>query len=92
MNAHESTAYRYICKVMSEFIGGYENSLMDYAEDEPEYKEAKEFLATPHDEMVDFMYDEVMSYADKGTNRHLKFAGAEFIKKAISKRLTAWGY
>jgi len=92
MNAHETTAYRYICKVMSEFIGGYENSLLDFTEEEDEYKEAKEFLSQPHDELVEFMYDEVMSYADTGTNRHLKFAGTDFIKNTISKRLTKWGY
>lgn len=92
MNAHQKEAYRWISESMSEYIGGYENTLQDYEEEDEEYKEAEEFLNLPHDELVEIIYNDVMAGADKGTAKHLRFAGAEWIKERISKRLTKWGY
>ena len=45
-----------------------------------------------HDNLVNELYDYVMANAIKGTAKHLRFAGANFIKERISKRLTKWGY
>lgn len=92
MNAHQREAYRWIMASMSEFIGGYENTMMDYPEDDEEYQTAKAFLSRPHDELIEFIYNDVMAGADKGMARHLRFAGTEWIKERISKRLTKWGY
>ena len=92
MNLHERLAFDYVCHAMSELIGGYENALTDYPEDDEMYKTAKEFLSSGHDNLIDTIYFEVMSYSDKGTARHLRFAGEAFIKERISRRLTKWGY
>ena len=92
MNAHEKLAFDYVCKAMSEIIGGLENVLFDYGEDTEEYKNAYHDLHVGHEELVNWIYFEVMSYSDKSTAKHLRFAGEAFIKERISKRLTKWGY
>lgn len=92
MNAHELLAFRFVCAEMSEIIGGNENTLNDYEEDSEEYKSAYEFLHSGHNELVDFIYRNVMIAADKGTAKHMRFAGEAFIRERISKRLTKWGY
>lgn len=92
MNAHQKEAYRWIMASMSEFIGGYENTLLDYCEEDEEYQTAQNFLNQPHDELVEIIYNDVMAGADKGTAKHMRFAGTEWIKERISKRLAKWGY
>ena len=92
MNAHQREAYRWIKEAMSEIIGGYENQMLDYLEEDEEYKSAEEFLNQGHDGLVGYIYDVVMENTDKGTQKHLRFAGTEFIKAMISKMLTKWGY
>lgn len=92
MNAHQLVAFDFIVYAMSELIAAYELTLEDEPEDSEEYKAAKEYLSQGHDELVKIVYDEVMDMADKGTAKHLRFAGADFIKERISRRLTKWGY
>lgn len=92
MNAHEKLAFRFICESMSDIIGGYENSLIDNEEDSEEYKNAYDFLHSGHEALIDFIYYDVMASADKGTAKHMRFAGEAFIRERISKRLTKWGY
>ena len=92
MNAHEKVAFMYVCEVMSELIGGWENTLMDNPEDSEEYKNAYHDLHVGHETLIDWIYSDVMSYSDKGTAKHLRFAGEKFIKERIDRRLTKWGY
>ena len=92
MNAHQLVAFDFIVYVMSELIAANELSLQDYPEGSEEYEAAKEYLSQGHDALLKDVYDEVMAMADKGTAKHLRFAGAEFIKERISRRLTKWGY
>lgn len=92
MNAHEKVAFYFVIRTAGDIIGGLENQMNDNDEDTDEYKEAKEALSMGHDELVEWIYHEVMRYADKGTARHMRFAGTEFIKERISKRLKKWGY
>ena len=92
MNAHEKLAYRFVCEVTSEMIGGYENTLLDCDESDEEYKIAYDFLHLGHDELTGELYAEVMARSDKSTTRALRFAGESFIKERISRRLTKWGY
>ena len=92
MNKHQKEAFRWISSVMSEYIGGYENTLLDYREEDEEYKEAKELLSKPRAELAEIIYSMVMEESDKGTARHLRFAGTEFIMERINKRLDKWGY
>lgn len=92
MNAHQKQAFDFICEVMSEWIGGYENVLLDYEEDSEEYKKAKAFLAQGHEVLKELVYNGVMAMSDKGMAKHLRFAGKDFILERIDRRLTKWGY
>lgn len=92
MNLHQREAFDYICEVMSEYIGGYENTLSDFPEGTEEYKEAKDFLGQGHDELKGIIYEEVMAISDTGTAKHLRFAGTDFIMERIDRRLAKWGY
>lgn len=92
MNAHERLAFDYICNAMSETIGAYENALEDCDKDSEEYKTAYEILNSGHDNLKDWIYRDVMLNSDKGTAKHLRFAGEAFIKERIDRRLTKWGY
>lgn len=92
MNAHQREAFDYICAVMSEYIGGYENVLEDFSEDSEEYKRAKNFLTLPHSELINIIYNDVMGLSAKDMKRHLRFAGKDFIIERIDRRLTKWGY
>lgn len=92
MNAHEKLVAMFIAQSMSEIIGGWENAKNDSLPDSEEYKEAEKFLTMPHDDLVDYIYSDVMGYMDKGTAKHARFAGTEFIKARISARLKKWGY
>lgn len=92
MNSHEKVAFMYVCEAMSQFIGGLENALLDYDENSEEYKNAYDDLHVGHETLIEWIYRDVMSYSDKGTARHLRFAGEKFIKERIDRRLTKWGY
>lgn len=92
MNGHEKMAYRFICEAMSEIIGGYENTMMDWEEGTEEYNDAYELLHSGHENLVDFIYCETMALADTGMAKHMRFAGKDWIRERISKRLTKWGY
>lgn len=92
MNAHERLAFSFICNAMSELIGGLENVLMDYPDDSEEYQNAWHDLHVGHETLVEWVYRDVMAQADKGTAKHLRFAGEQFIRERIDRRLTKWGY
>lgn len=92
MDAHQRQAFDFICEAMSDYIGGYENQLEDFAEGDKEYEEAKAFLAQDRETLIGIIYNEVMNRADKGTEKHLRFAGKEFITERIDRRLAKWGY
>lgn len=92
MNAHEKVAFMFVCEAMSEIIGGLENVLMDYPESSIEYQDAWNDLHVGHDTLTEWIYRDVMGRADKGTAKHMRFAGEAFIRERISRRLTKWGY
>lgn len=92
MNTHQLLAFEFICYAMSELIAGYELSLQDYPEGSEEYEEAKAYLGRGKEALKNDVYEEVMALADKGTAKHLRFAGKDFIMERIDRRLTKWGY
>ena len=92
MNNHQKLAFDFICEVMSAYIGGYENALLDYPEGTEEYERAKSVLNRGHETLMDDIYSEVMAMSDEGNAKHLRFAGKDFIMERIDKRLTKWGY
>jgi len=100
LNEHQKVAYQLMDEVTSEYIGGYENQLSDTEGWDDEYNikmhnEAKEFLEQPHEELKKFVYGCIMDKADLdrgGIDKHIRFAGKEFIMERIEKRLQKWGY
>lgn len=90
MNSNQTVLAMIIRDVAGEYIGGYENTLMDYPEGSKEYQEAKEFLATDHDTLVAWIVADVKR--DREAMKHLKFAGNDFITQYTGKLLTKWGY
>jgi hypothetical protein len=93
MNTHQLAMYRLMDYWTNEMIGGCENALQDYEENSEDYKEAEDFLNQTHEQLADYFYNMVMQDCKKGTNaEHARFAGADFLKERIDRRLTKWGY
>ena len=93
MNNHQLTMYKLMDEWTKETIGGYENTLCDYPEDSDDYKIAKDFLSQSHEQLADYFYNIVMSDCKKGSSaEHARFAGSQFLKDRIERRLTKWGY
>lgn len=90
-NSHEREAIKLANYYLSEFIGGYENSLLDNDEDSEEYKNAYEFLHSGRENLVETIYTSVM-HDQRGHEKHLRFAGEKFIKDFINRKLEKWGY
>lgn len=93
MNAHQKLIFDLMKEVMSEYIGGYENSLLDYQEGEQEYEEAKAFLTSGRENLTKEIYKEVMKRCEAGSNAtHARFAGKDFLIERITRRLIKWDY
>lgn len=90
MNAHERVIDSLIQDAVSQFIGGYENTLSDYAEGTEEYEYAKKILN--HDTLLDIIYKDVMVNSKRNYASHIRFAGKQFIIDRIETRLKKAGY
>ena len=92
MNAHELTAKKIVKDVYNDYVGGLENTLLDYAEDDEEYVSAKRTLEDV-DHLQEMLYKFVMTEAERaGYAKHIKFAGREFIMDRINALLIRDGY
>lgn len=78
--------------IMSEFIGGYENTLEDCDPTDEEYIYADWFLNQSHEDLIDFIYSELMDELEKSEFKHLKFFGSVAIKMLIDSKLISWNY
>lgn len=93
MNAHQKAIFDLMSYEMSNIIGGYENLMMDYTEDDEEYKEAKAYLSQSREELIEDIYNIVMDDCKKGSNAtHARFAGGQFLRDRIEAKLIKWGY
>lgn len=90
MNNHEKQVNTLISRAVSEIIGGYENTLLDYMEEDEEYKKAQDILN--HDTLFDMIYDYVMNESASNYASHIRFAGKQFIEDRIEARLKKEGY
>ena len=88
MNEHQAKAWRIIKKEAGDIVGGLENQMMDYCEEEDEYKEAEEALAD-RDALIDCIYGAVMW--SRNSDKNLRFAGREWIENKIEELLKEWG-
>lgn len=93
MNAHQRAIFDIMDELTRELIGGNENTLLDFSEEDEEYQDAYNFLHQGHEQLAQFFYDLVMGHCKAGSNaEHARFAGSAFLKERIEKRLTKWGY
>ena len=90
MNAHERVIVRLIQQCVSEWIGGLENTMLDYPKGSEEYERAKATLN--HDDLFDAFYSEIMAETKQNYKSHVRFAGKQFIIDRIESRLTKEGY
>ena len=81
-----------IDEVMGAVLEDFRYCMAAYAPYTPQYKEAKAFLSKRHDELAAYFYDEVMSCTSGGYYHDARFAGGEFLKEKIDKRLKQYGY
>ena len=92
MNVHQLAAYRLMIEVYNDIIGGLENSLMDYPKDSEEYKACKRELENPQ-LLEDSIYTDTQREATRrGFAKHIRFAGEEFLRERIKRRLAKEGY
>lgn len=91
-NKHEQLAWKLMIEQYNMYIGGLENILEDYNENDKEYQEAKETLSN-HDLLKQFIYDETIAIAEQMRfAKSIKFAGKDFLMERIEKRLVKDGY
>ena len=99
MTKNEKLARRNIQNAINFELGGYENVLLDYAEDAEEYIEAKNFLAD-HEAIVDYIYQCAVTdfyveggvYTDNRIICQLKFMGKEKLMSIVDELVSKEGY
>lgn len=92
MTEHERVAYKLMKREYNDYIGGLENTLLDYGPDEEEYIAAKSDLANA-EALLETVYLFTIRKADElKFAKHIKFAGMKFIKNEIRQLLIKDGY
>lgn len=93
LNGHQSYALGLINEAFLDSFLGYENTLQDAPKDSEDYKRACEVLNAPREVKIERLYRMVAYYTNKSEHdRHIRFAGADWIKERISKKLEKYGY
>lgn len=84
-NKHEIAMMVLIREEVDYLVGGYENTMLDFSESAPEYKEAFNYLyKTPARELLEEFYNLVMNRCKAGSNEeHARFAGSEFLRAKL---------
>jgi len=102
-NARERKAFLNIKHAANDLLGGLENTMMDYAETDEEYKRA-EALLKDHDALVKALYDmattaiygEGYCIFNRATVqkelRDINFCGTDWLMERCEKRITKEGY
>ena len=103
MNKREKKAFFNIKHAANDLLGGLENILLDYDQDDPEYKSAKAQLAD-HEGLVEQLYGmATTAIYDEGfccfnpvtvqkELRDINFCGKEWLMERCEKRITKEGY
>ena len=102
MNDREKKAFRNIMYAARNFIGGLENTMMDYNEEDPEYQEAERTLKD-HEGLVNEIYhlatnnayDEGVEYFGPNATRMIKdirFCGRDWLMERVNNRVINEGY
>ena len=103
MNQREKKAFYNIKHAANDLLGGLENTLLDYGQDEDEYKRAKALLGD-HEALVKELY-EIATTAIYGNGyccfnpatvqkelRDINFCGKAWLMERCDKRITKEGY
>lgn len=82
---HEIAMMTLIREEIDTYVGGMENTMLDFPEDSEEYKEAYDYLYnTPAKDMLEEFYWMVMSRCKAGSNaEHARFAGSAFLRAKL---------
>ena len=99
MTKNEKLARRNIQNCINFEIGGYENVLLDYSENDAEYIEAKAFLSD-HNGIVNYIYDCSVSnfyveggvYTDTRLISQIKFLGKKKLMEIVEELVSKEGY
>ena len=92
LDGHQSKMFFLIDEVMSAVLSDFKYDMATSAPYTPQYKKAKAFLSQGHDELVTYFYNKVMSCTAGGYYSNARFAGGDFLKEKIDKRLKQYGY
>ena len=99
MTKREKLARKNIQNCINFEIGGYENTLLDYSEQDKEYIEAKAFLAD-HNEIVKYIYQCAVTdmyveggvFTDTKLISQIRFLGKEKLMAIVEELVTKEGY
>ena len=90
-DAHQSKMFFCLDEVMGDVLGDFKYYMAVYDSHTPQYKQAKAFLSQGHDKLAAYLYNEVMSCCHGSSfYSDALFAGGDFLKKIIEKRLKQW--
>lgn len=90
MDNRQKALARMAQNIANEWIGGLENQMCDSIPGDEEYEEANEQLQKGHDWWVNAIVSDVK--VDREAQKHLKFAGNEFLEKCVDEILKKMGY
>ena len=76
----------------NEYIGGWENSMMDSHEGSEDWLEAKKMLEQPHDTIVKWILDDIRYSREWKRLEHLHFVTLDWTRERIDRRLKKMGY
>ena len=92
LDSHQSKMFFLMDEVMSEILSDFKYYMAVYTPHTPQHKDAKVFLSQGHDELAAYFYNAVMSRCRAGGYySDARFAGSDFLKKSIDKRLKQYG-
>lgn len=87
----KAKAMKIIIRHYNDYVGGFENTLLDYDEESEEYIAAKNALNNPK-EAVERIYNDIMETDGATYAKEIRFCGTEWIKERIARRLKKEGY
>ena len=92
MNNNQKRVYHMVVDACNEFIGGWENTMLDEEEGSEEWQKAKKMLEAGHDTLVEWILSDIRSSAEWICYEHLHFVSLEWTKERIDRRLKKMGY
>lgn len=90
MDNRQKAIARMAKDIAGDWIGGLENTLLDFEEDSEEYKNAKHDLELGHEYWKKAIVSEVKDARE--AQKQLKFVGNKFLEDYVDRLLTKWGY